>query len=110
MNTRFVSAHACAPLRPLFQALDKSILEGISLSSRPRPEYPTWQELSVWRALDWGLVDVTWLVVQQNRVVERHMLDLTTEIDHILEHAKSEPIEVAVFRMVYSWTPYLVLS
>lgn len=108
-TTFYVTEVASAPLGSPFASLDAQLQHGIGLTPRAHPESGSWQELSLWRAVDWGVVDLTWLITMENLQVEDVAFVIARMIESIIGGVIRQP-DVSMLKMIYRWTPYLTLS
>lgn len=106
--TQYISMSYDKDLRDAMAPVDESITAGISFTLRPLPEIMKWDEVSLSRALDWGLVDLTWNASVTNDALERSLITLKDTIDRILGAlGASSTGAVESMTMVYEPSPYL---
>ncbi len=111
INTRYVDASRCDRLGAAFQTLDEIIVGGLALDVRLDIDHSQWQELSLFRSLDWGSLDTTWHVSRQNERCEAAVFTLSRIIEEILaEENDRSDTHVAIMKMIYPLTPYLPLA
>ncbi len=108
--TRYVNAAECVDFGRLFGPLDRALVNGFVLSNRPRTQMPTWQEISLWRSRDWGLIDLAWHSTMENAAAEAAGFDVAGGIEGALRRSETAGTLVQTMKMVYPATPYLVLS
>jgi hypothetical protein len=73
-----------APLNQRIIELDKLITSGIAIAKRDSTEELNWRELSIFRAFDWGTIDITWNSAMSNTRLEAALLVLQDGIEVLL--------------------------
>lgn len=105
-KTRHVAEDHCRALAQQFTHLDSILVSGVQIetSSRSYDEIK-WQEISIYRAFDWGVTDMTWHFSRRNLQAELAAFDLARSIEETID--KGPHGSVWKMTMPYPPSPYL---
>ncbi len=107
ITVHYVSERESRALGSHIQTVDGILGSGVSIGEVARPHPPVWRELSLWRSLDWGKIDITWNASRGCVEVERALAGLSSQISEILRGKQPARNEIAAIKLLFGHSAYL---
>lgn len=100
ITTRYVDEASCTSLISSILELDRMLISGVSLNERSEFDQYEWHELAIFRALDWGILNLAWNFFRENVAVEELVFRITKEIDDVLDKVGDHKV-IELIEMLY---------